>query len=856
MKLLLKLTSTIATVVLLFNSNVLIAQSCTANILQHHLTIQCDVAQTQAGINKGDYQLFYVENTAKYQFSTEGSTGNTAITGRQNDGNGFAMFTQNANNISVDDEDITWTSNFSGNLAVIVTESSCSWDANSAVLEYSQVKNFSNTTSADDLCSGYTRTLTVSGAGHGGWWSMVSGPGALVGNLYTANGGSGTVTARYNLGACFEDVSFTVPNAVSAIISTVNDALCNGDNSGSITATAVDGKAPYSYAWSNGATTATNSGLSAGSYTVTISDYCGSTATASAEVSEPSQLNASVSSSPASCPTSTDGSISATAFGATPPYSYLWNNGDTTSTISNVGVGTYTIIITDANACTTSTTGSIGVNDTIAPSFTFCPSAITTNTDPGQCNAVVNFPEPSGSDNCPSSGYVISLSSTIGNGGTFPLGNTDVVYTITDDAGNSSQCSFTVTVEDNEAPAISCSADISVNTDPGQCGAVVSFGLPNGTDNCSGTSTVQIGGLSSGSVFPVGSSIVTFEVTDDAENTAQCSFNVSVIDSEAPSISCPADVTIVTNSLCQATYSGSSATFTDNCPGATIASSPALPVTFSGQGTYTIEYTVTDAVGNTATCTQTITVLPSVVAEAGPDKIAAINSGGGPDPLPCVSLTASATGGNGAYVYSWEPTDGISDPNDATTEACPSETTVYYVTITDAAGCSNVDSVTVTVIDIDNPAHFTFWRNNKNKVYVCYPSTCTTYVVNIRANCNSKWSLCWHLQRGAILGQCTGCKTSTLVEEKTELSALKAYPNPFDGMTTISYTNKEDGQVSVDVFDMKGALVSNLFSGLVKAGEQNLIEFDAGNLSESMYIVRYTTATEIKHLKLMLFNRD
>ncbi|MBL7985258.1 MAG: HYR domain-containing protein, partial [Flavobacteriales bacterium] len=119
------------------------------------------------------------------------------------------------------------------------------------------------------------------------------------------------------------------------------------------------------------------------------------------------------------------------------------------------------------------------------------------------------------------------------------LGANTVTLTVTDASGNSSLCSATVTVVDNINPAINCPASIVVSNDAGACGAIVNYAAPVGTDNCTGSTTTRTAGLASGSLFPVGITTVTHVVTDASGNTAQCSFTVTVNDSDAPSLNCP-----------------------------------------------------------------------------------------------------------------------------------------------------------------------------------------------------------------------------------------------------------------------------------------------------------------------------
>jgi hypothetical protein len=148
----------------------------------------------------------------------------------------------------------------------------------------------------------------------------------------------------------------------------------------------------------------------------------------------------------------------------------------------------------------------------------------------------------------------------------FPIGITNVVWTATDAHGNINTCNQIVTVVDNEAPSITCPANISVNNDANQCGAVVNYTTPVGTDNCAGVTTTQTAGLASGSFFPVGNTTNTFVVTDAAGNTATCSFTVTVADTTKPTIICSSNVNINTSpGLCTGSTVLIPPTVSDNC---------------------------------------------------------------------------------------------------------------------------------------------------------------------------------------------------------------------------------------------------------------------------------------------------
>jgi hypothetical protein len=147
--------------------------------------------------------------------------------------------------------------------------------------------------------------------------------------------------------------AITQPDALKDSMSHVN-VLCSGNNSGSITLTVKGGTAPYSYSWSNGATTQNISGLTTGTYRVTITDANGCSITDSQTISALSPMTTSVAKSNVTCFGYSDGSVDLTVAGGTPPFKFAWSNGETTEDLSNLSAGTYTATITDNNGCTTS----------------------------------------------------------------------------------------------------------------------------------------------------------------------------------------------------------------------------------------------------------------------------------------------------------------------------------------------------------------------------------------------------------------------------------------------------------------------------------------------------------------------
>jgi hypothetical protein len=269
---------------------------------------------------------------------------------------------------------------------------------------------------------------------------------------------------------------------------------------------------------------------------------------------------------------------------------------------SKKGVNTVTLTVTDNNNNVSTCTSTVTIADNILPTLSLCPVNKTQSTDPGNCTAFVTWIPPTVADNCPG----VLLTSTHSPGSAFPKGTTLVTYTATDASSNISTYSFTVTVTDNQAPNITNPGNITKNNDPGQCGAIVTYTTPVGTDNCPGAITTQTAGLASGATYPLGTTINTFKVTDAAGYITTCSFTVTVLDNQAPAITCPGNITKNNDpGQCGANVTFV-ATATDNC-GVTISYSH-QPGNFFPTGSTTVTVTATDPSNNTSTCSFVVKV--------------------------------------------------------------------------------------------------------------------------------------------------------------------------------------------------------------------------------------------------------
>ncbi|WP_157448695.1 HYR domain-containing protein, partial [Bizionia sp. APA-3] len=223
-----------------------------------------------------------------------------------------------------------------------------------------------------------------------------------------------------------------------------------------------------------------------------------------------------------------------------------------------------------------------------------------------QCE-VTTLTAPSATDNC--GGTV-----TVTNDASLPIttqGTTVVTWTYTDVNSNASTQTQNVVINDTVAPIFNtCPPSVSLNNDLGACGAIATYPMPTASDTCGTVTITQTDstGLTSGDVFPIGTTTIEFTADDGNGNTAICSFTVTVTDAENPTITCPSDIIVNADTNCEATTVNlGTPTTNDNCGIASVSNDLAgqLPLPI---GIHTITWTVEDSAGLTTTCTQQVTV--------------------------------------------------------------------------------------------------------------------------------------------------------------------------------------------------------------------------------------------------------
>ncbi len=276
-------------------------------------------------------------------------------------------------------------------------------------------------------------------------------------------------------------------------------------------------------------------------------------------------------------------------------------------------------------------------------------------------------------------------------------------------------------------------------------------------------------------------------------------------------------ITSSTNVLCNGAATGSvDLTVSGGQPGYTYAwSNEATTEDLSGLTAGTYMVTVTDAANQTANTSVTITQPEAIAVTPGPEKSVVFGFGNN-----CTDISATATGGTGNLTYVWNS----GNLTGQTVQVCPTATTAYTVTVTDANGCTNTAQVKVNVKDVR------CGPGNRN-VTICY------YGVT---QCVSEKIAERYLKLGATIG---GCGTGNarigaeeiLVEKPLSLSTL-AYPNPTTGTLTLRIQSVMSGPAVLDVLDMTGLSLHQRVENLTEG--TNEIQLDLSRQAVGIYLIR------------------
>ena len=267
-----------------------------------------------------------------------------------------------------------------------------------------------------------------------------------------------------------------------------------------------------------------------------------------------------------------------------------------------LGTKTVTVTATDASGNVSTGTFTVKVVDTTPPVLTVPIDVTAQKTD--EAGTPVDIGEATATDTCDADVAITNDAPAL-----FPLGETVVTWTATDDSGNVSTATQKVTVteqeEDTTPPELTVPADVTAEQ-TSAAGTAVAIGEATATDNVDADVTIT---NDAPAVFPLGETVVTWTATDDAGNVATATQKVTVVDTTEPELTLPADATAEQTSAAGTAVEIGAATATDLCD-ADVAITNDAPAVFP-LGETVVTWTATDDAGNVATATQKVTVVNS-----------------------------------------------------------------------------------------------------------------------------------------------------------------------------------------------------------------------------------------------------
>jgi hypothetical protein len=669
---------------------------------------------------------------------------------------------------------------------------------------------------ASNVCQGSAQSYNVSGVSGATSYNWVVNGGSII-----SGQGSSNITVQWNssngavsvvpVSACGNgaqaNLNVTV-NQIPLITANVTNVNCNGNNNGSIQI--LPANAGWQYSINGGQSYSginTFSNLSPGSYIVTarVANLVGCNSQAvSVNISQPSVLIGNISVSNyngfgVSCNGGNNGSAAAQANGGTAPYTYAWSNNTNNQTASNLAAGNYNVSITDANGCAAS-----------ASAVLTEPQALNTSI------ATSNF-----------NGFNISCfggnnGSATANvtGGVAPYSYAWSNSTNNQTASNLTAGNYNVSITDANGCTNSGSA---VMTEPQALNTSIATSDFNGFNiSCFGGNNGSATANATGGLAPYSYAWSNNTNNQTASNLTAGNYNVSITDANGCTNSGSAVMTqpqalntsITTsnfNGFNISCFGGNNGSATANVTGGVTPYSYAWSnstnaQTASGLSAGNYNVTITDANGCITNSNIPLTEPSQLLVSTGPNQIVYY----GYTPASCATITSAGSGGVPSYNYSWS-----GGGNQANTTVCPSVTTVYTVTVTDANGCTETGIVQVCAVNVICFAG----NSNVAKVQVCHiPPGNNQNPQTICINANAVPA---HLAQGAYLGSC-GSNTNTCsftqsrsgigssennTEKTPHIIDLHLYPNPASDLISVEFFTLEKGKTSFEIKDVTGRMM-------------------------------------------------
>jgi gliding motility-associated-like protein len=538
----------------------------------------------------------------------------------------------------------------SGNYAVLATDQNgCQDFANITILQPTALTNSMSHTDVSTI-GGNDGTATANPLGgtpgYTYLWQPTSQTNQTATNLTSAVGGSIYYVTIKDTENCIKTDSVVInqPPCDNFLVGiNTQNTSCNGLNNGSAYIVIADGTAPYSINWSNGASNVNAiNNLSAGNYSVSITDAANCSTFQTFTITQPDQLQLGLVPTNVTCYGDNNGTIDLTVSGGTYPFTYNWNIGTSPlanhEDIINLSPGTYSVTVEDINGCRS--TSSVGITQPaqLNSSYTYTDNPCFNN-QLGSINMT------------PSGGTVPYIYSWTGPNG-FSSNTQDIAnlesglynFTIAD---NNNCIKGPIQVYINEPDTLIVTSQMTQQ--------VSCLGQSNGAANTTVTGgTAQYSYLWTGpnsynsigaNLLNVPAGLYNVSVTDGKNCTAQTQVQIStILDTISPVISCLGNQIANTSSIsCSYKVNGTSwdATATDNCvvssvtyslSGATIGTGTTLNNVNFNEGETTVLWLATDGLGNKDSCSFTVTIedntLP-VISSCGVNNSDTVNTNSG-----------------------------------------------------------------------------------------------------------------------------------------------------------------------------------------------------------------------------------
>jgi len=234
---------------------------------------------------------------------------------------------------------------------------------------------------ASCLTANFTDASTINQGSFTSWlWDFGDGTTSTSQNpshTYT-NPGNYTVTLTVSSGSCQMTTTQHVNTVAISLSTSFTNVSCNGTNDGTATVTASGGNPPYQYSWNDPAhqTTSTATNLPPGTYTVNVTDNGGCPNTATVTITQAPAATSTMNHTDVTCYGMSNGTASVSTSGGVPPYTVHWNSGQTDSSITGLGPGTYYVTLTDSHGCSITNSITISQPPQITISASASPSAV------------------------------------------------------------------------------------------------------------------------------------------------------------------------------------------------------------------------------------------------------------------------------------------------------------------------------------------------------------------------------------------------------------------------------------------------------------------------------------------------